>query len=202
MKRLVIASLLATGVLGAQAQAFYQNQTLYQNQTPYQNQNQNLSQDPNQVVTFTDNARVRGVDPQYENVSVPRNECRSQWINEDRRGVGDGQGRNYGGAVLGGLAGGVLGNQVGGGRGKQAATVVGAVVGAMTGDHFANRDQRVNNDYGQREVQNCRTVYDTQSRLSGYRVAYEYRGQLYNTFMRNNPGNNLQVRVSVDPIER
>ena len=196
MKRLVIASLLATGVLAVQAQTPYQY--------PYQNQNQvqNLSQDPNQVVTFTDNARVRGVDPQYENVSVPRNECRSQWINEDRRGVSDGQGRNYGGAILGGLAGGVLGNQVGGGRGKQAATVVGAVVGAMTGDHFANRDQRVNNDYGQREVQNCRTVYDTQSRLSGYRVAYEYRGQLYNTFMRNNPGNSMQVRVSVDPIER
>lgn len=200
MKRLVIASLLATGVLGAQAQTPYPYP--YQNQTLYQNPNQIQSQTPNQVVTFTDNARVRGVEPQYENVSVPRNECRSQWINEDRRGVGDRQGRNYGGAILGGLAGGVLGNQVGGGRGKQAATVVGAVVGAMTGDHFANRDQRVDNDYGQREVQNCRTVYDTQSRLTGYRVAYEYRGQQYNTFMRNHPGNNLQVRVSLDPIER
>lgn len=200
MKRLVIASLLATGALAVQAQTPYQYP--YQNQSQSQIQNQSLSRDPNQVVTFTDNARVRGVDPQYENVSVPRNECRSQWINEDRRGVSDGQGRNYGGAILGGLAGGVLGNQVGGGRGKQAATVVGAVVGAMTGDHFANRDQRVDNDYGQREVQSCRTVYDTQSRISGYRVAYEYRGQLYNTFMRNNPGNNLQVRVSVDPIER
>ena len=175
MKRLVIASLLATGLLGAQAQA--------------------------QAVTYTDNARVRSVDPQYENISVPRNECRSQWINEDRRSGGERQGRQYGGAILGGLAGGVLGNQVGGGRGKQAATVVGAVLGAMTGDHFANQDQRGEYEYGQREVQNCRTVYDTQSRITGYRVAYEYRGQHYNTLMRSDPGNSLQVRVSVDPIE-
>ena len=80
MKRLVIASLLATGLLGAQAQA----------------------------VTYTDNARVRSVDPQYENISVPRNECRSQWINEDRRSGGGRQGRQYGGALLGCLAGGAL----------------------------------------------------------------------------------------------
>ena len=53
----------------------------------------------------------------------------------------------------------------------------------------------------QREVQTCHTVYDTQSRITGYRVAYEYRGQHYNTLMRSNPGNSLQVRVSVDPIE-
>ena len=39
-------------------------------------------------------------------------------------------------------------------------------------------------------------------RVTGYRVAYEYQGQHYTTFMRTNPGNSLQVRVSVDPIER
>ena len=45
MKRLVIASLFASACIGAQAQ------------------------------TFTDHARVRSVEPQVENISVPRNEC-------------------------------------------------------------------------------------------------------------------------------
>ena len=38
-----------------------------------------------------------------------------------------------------------------------------------------------------------------QTRITGYRVIYDYRGQQYTTMMRENPGANLQVRVSVDP---
>src|SRR5206468_255811 len=44
--------------------------------------------------TYTDNARVIGVEAQYENVSVPRQECRSDWVSEARP-VGR---RDYGGA--------------------------------------------------------------------------------------------------------
>ena len=183
MKRLAIASLLATGLLGAHAE------------------------------TYTDNARVRSAEPQYENINVPREECRSQWINErsSRRGE-EPQARQYGGAIVGGLAGGVLGHQIGGGTGKDAATALGVVLGALTGDRLANRDQRgqyANGQYDdgqyesvQREVKRCRTVNDTQTRLTGYRVAYEYRGQHFTTFMRTNPGNSLPVRVSVDPIDQ
>src|SRR5213075_2995774 len=72
--------------------------------------------------TYTDNARVLGVEPQFENVSVPRQECRSDWVNEARP-VGR---RDYGGAVVGGLAGALLGNQVGRGHGREAATAAGA----------------------------------------------------------------------------
>jgi len=182
MKRLVIASLFATTLLGAQAQS------------------------------FTDNARVRSAEPQYETVNVPRNECSSQWINEDRRGAYQTQDRQqdrqYGGAIVGGLAGGVLGHQIGGGSGKDAATALGVVLGAITGDRFENRDQRPQySQYpqyqdGQREVQRCRTVYDPQSRINGYRVTYEYRGQQYTTVMRSNPGYNLPVRVTVQPMEQ
>jgi uncharacterized protein YcfJ len=178
MKRLAIASLLATGLLGAQAQ------------------------------TFTDNARVRSAEPQYENINVPREECTSRWIEErNHRSSDTRQERGYGGAIVGGLAGGVLGNQIGGGRGKDAATVLGAVLGAMTGDRLENRDQRSQYDNGQyesaqREVKRCRTVYDTQTRITGYRVTYDYRGQQYTAFMRSNPGYSLPVRVSVEPIEQ
>ena len=147
-----------------------------------------------QADTFVDNARVRNVEPQYENVTVPRQECTNQWVNETRRAD-----RDYGGAVIGGIAGALLGNQVGGGHGREAATAVGAVVGAMAGDNIANRDRAVRYD-GQREVMACRTVQDVQPRLTGYRVDYEYRGQSYSTFMREQPGATLRVRVSVDPV--
>lgn len=178
MKRLVIASLCATALLGAHAE------------------------------TYTDHARVRSAEPQHENISVPRNECRSHWINERSSGYdSEPQARQYGGAIVGGLAGGVLGHQVGGGRGKDAATALGVVLGAITGDQLQNRDPRgqynnVQYENAQREVQRCRTVYDTQTRITGYRVDYEYRGQHYSTVLRENPGTSLAVRVSVDPIER
>jgi uncharacterized protein YcfJ len=184
MKRIVITSLFASALLGAQAQ------------------------------TFTDNARVRSAEPQYENVSVPRNECSSHWVPDNGGRVSTerqtGQDRQYGGAIVGGLAGGILGHQVGGGSGKDAATALGVVLGAMAGDQLQNRDARSPYDNGrydnggyetaQREVQRCRTVYDAQTRITGYRVSYDYRGQSYTTFMRNNPGNSLPVRVSVEPI--
>lgn len=156
-----------------------------------------------QAQTFNDTARVRTVNPKYENVSVPRNECTNQWVTEQQPVASS---RNYGGLALGGIAGAVLGNQVGGGRGRQAATALGAVVGALAGEQLANQ-----NTFGggyqqasplqQREVQSCRTVNDVQSRLTGYQVEYEYRGQVYSTVTRENPGRTLPVRVSVSPVD-
>ena len=35
----------------------------------------------------------------------------------------------------------------------------------------------------------------------GYQVEYEYRGQIYSTVTRENPGRTLPVRVSVAPVE-
>jgi uncharacterized protein YcfJ len=175
MNRLAIASLLAAGALGAAGV---------------------------QAETFVDNARVRSVEAQYENASVPRTECRNQWVQEGRRA--DSQ-PNYGGAVLGGVAGAIVGNQVGGGHGREAATAVGAVVGAFTGDRLANGDRWDRRGEWRdeaREVRQCWTVNDVQPRLTGYRVNYEYRGQHYATVLRENPGPNLQVRVSVDPVQR
>jgi uncharacterized protein YcfJ len=184
MKRLITASLFASALLGASAQ------------------------------TFNDNAHVRSAEPQYENVSVPRNECTNHWVDE-RAGHGgherqnqDQQDHSYGGAIIGGLAGGAIGHQIGGGAGKDAATALGVVLGAITGDRMENNHEaRPQYDNGpvettQREVRRCRTVYDTQARITGYRVTYDYHGQTYATLMRTNPGSNLPVRVTVDPIDQ
>jgi uncharacterized protein YcfJ len=152
-----------------------------------------------QAHSYTDNARVVGVEAQYENVSVPRQECRNDWVTEARPAGG----RNYGGAVVGGLAGALLGNQVGRGHGREAATAVGAVVGALTGDNIANRG-RWEQPYQPvaHEVTSCRTVSDVQSRVVGYRVDYEYRGQRFSTLMHDEPGAFVPVRVSVEPVGR
>ncbi|HSC65921.1 MAG TPA: glycine zipper 2TM domain-containing protein [Caldimonas sp.] len=151
-----------------------------------------------QAHTYTDNARVIDVEAQYENVTVPRQECRSEWVSEAQPAR-----RNYGGVVVGGLAGALIGHQVGRGHGREAATAVGAVVGALTGDNIANRtrwEQPV--EPAAREVTSCRTVSDVQPRLVGYRVDYEYRGQRFSTLMQDNPGAFVPVRVSVEPVGR
>ncbi len=169
MKRLSLFCLLATGVIGLHAE------------------------------TFIDNARVRSVDPQYENVAVPRNECSSRWVNETRQVAGFGQ--QYGGTIVGGVAGALLGNQVGRGHGREAATALGAVVGAFAGDRLSNGNFQDQYQQVPREVTQCRTVSDVQARLTGYRVNYDYHGQTYTTLMRENPGSSLAVRVSVEPVQ-
>ena len=167
MKRIALLALLATGTVAVQAQ------------------------------TFVDRARVQDVQPQYETVQVPRQECTSQIVQEAQPVAGE---RGYGGAIIGGVAGGILGNQVGKGHGREAATAAGAVIGAIAGDRIANQNQP-QYEQAQREVRNCRTVHDVQQRLVGYRVTYEYQGHQYTTMMREQPGRSLPVRVSVLPIE-
>ena len=167
MKRAALLALLATGTVAVQAQS------------------------------FVDRARVQQVEPQYESVQVPRQECTSQVVNEAQPVAAN---RSYGGAIIGGVAGGILGNQVGKGHGKEAATAAGAVIGAITGDRIANNQPQAY-AYQPREVRSCRTVNDVQQRLTGYRVTYEYRGQEYTTVTREQPGRTLPVRVSITPME-
>lgn len=166
MKRLALLSLLATAAVASQAQS------------------------------FVDNARVQSVEPQYESVQVPREECTSQWVTEPQPVAG-----GYGGVILGGLAGGILGNQVGKGHGREAATAVGAVIGALAGDRIANGSAPAQQPLAQREVQSCRTVYDQQQRLTGYRVTYDYRGHQSTIVTREQPGQTVPVRISVTPVE-
>jgi uncharacterized protein YcfJ len=151
-----------------------------------------------QADAFIDRARVQSVEPQYDSVQVPRQECTSQWVTESRPASG---GTNYGGAIIGGVAGAVIGNQVGKGHGKEAATAVGAVVGAMAGDRMANNNNTGSYETAQREVRNCRTVHDVQNRLTGYRVTYEYRGHVGTMITHEQPGSTVPVRVSVTPAD-
>jgi uncharacterized protein YcfJ len=148
---------------------------------------------------FEDYARVRDVDPQYEKVNVPRKECYSDYEPEsryERRG-----GRSLVGPLIGGVAGGLLGAQVGGGSGKVAAAAAGAAVGAIVGDRLSDRG-RGHDEYYEREVRRCRMVDNWESRISGYRVVYEYAGHEYTTVLPYDPGRKLAVNVSVTPADQ
>ncbi len=101
--------------------------------------------------------------------------------------------RSAAGAVIGGVAGGVLGHTVGKGGGKLAATVVGAIAGTVVGDRLDNQDATPTTQ----QVQRCHTVREQQDQLVGYRVTYEYAGKQYSTRMARDPGDRVELQISV-----
>lgn len=148
-----------------------------------------------QAQDFEDFGRVVRVQPRVEQIRMPRQECRTEYVQvpvEQQRGVG--------GGIVGGLVGGLLGNQVGSGSGRVAATAAGAIAGAMVGDRAENNN-RLQGAVQEQAVRQCRTVDAYESRTAGYDVTYEFRGQTYTTLMNRDPGNRVRLRVSVQPID-
>ncbi len=147
-----------------------------------------------QGTDFEDFGRVVRVQPRVEQIRMPRQECRTDYVQVPVQ-----QERGAGGGIVGGIVGGLLGNQVGSGSGRVAATAAGAIAGAMVGDRAENN----NRPQGVQEqaVRQCRNVDAYESRTNGYDVTYEYRGQTYTTLMNRDPGNRVRLRVSVQPID-
>lgn len=141
---------------------------------------------------FEDYAKVISTTPQVEQFNQPRQECRTEYVQVQRQPQ-----RSAGGAIIGGLAGGALGSQVGGGHGKTAATAVGAIAGALIGDRIDN-DQEAPLT-AEQPVRRCTMVDQWQSRTTGYRVNYEYRGRTYTTDMPYDPGNRVKLQVTLTP---
>ena len=161
---------------------------------------------------YQDYARVKNVTPEYQRVNSPQQDCRNEYIRDSNyeghrrdRSTSD---RSYTGTVVGGVTGALLGSRFGKGKGSTAATAVGAIAGAVIGDKvaanggiFASNDDYRDRDHDShgREVQRCRTVDHYENRLTGYRVVYEYAGRNYTTVMKNQPGRQIPVQVSVVP---
>lgn len=146
---------------------------------------------------YVDQARVVSITPEYDRVSTPRQECYDEY--ETGRPYNRSGDRSYGGSVIGGITGAIVGNQIGGGHGKEAATALGAITGAIIGDRMQNRNN--SETWEPRTARHCRNIEQWENRVAGYRVVYEYGGRRYAAMMPNNPGNYVQVRVSVDPYE-
>jgi len=146
---------------------------------------------------IVESARVHSSTPVYAEVQVPRTECTTQTVVAETPAQSDKP--NLVGAGLGAVAGGLLGHTVGGGNGNTAATAVGAVAGAFVGNDLAKRSANSHAERAPAEVKNCKTVKETQNRLVGYRVRYEYHGHEFESIVRSNPGSTLPVSLSVTP---
>ena len=146
-------------------------------------------------------APVIKVEPlvRYVRVETPIREC---WDEEEyyparRHGPGV-----TAATIVGGIIGGVIGHQFGSGRGQDAMTVVGTLAGsAIAGERARARQARGPHETHSRTVERCNTRYETheEERIDGYRVTYEYNGQIYTTHMDRDPGKQIKVRVSVSP---
>jgi uncharacterized protein YcfJ len=142
-------------------------------------------------------ARVVDAQPVYETVRYPVEQqvCWDEqvWRREPAA-------RSVTPVIVGSIIGGVIGNQFGGGNGKVALTAAGAVLG---GSIAADVSQRRNPDgYYAVTEKRCtvETDWQTEQRIVAWDVTYKYRGDLYQTRLRDRPGDRIRVRVQVDPL--
>lgn len=139
-------------------------------------------------------APVVDVEPIYvtERVPVEREICWDE-IHRPRP-----QGGSATGTIAGAILGGVIGNQFGGGSGKKALTVAGAVLGASIGYDASRRSAHAWPQGDQR----CEIQVDYEERRvpDGYRVFYEYNGEVHETRMPYPPGERIRLRVTAVPV--
>lgn len=166
---------------------------------------------------FVDYARVTSVTPVYENVikSVPVEQCWNERVYQRHSGYDrhNYQRASATPALLGAIIGGALGNELGHRkRNKQIGVAVGGLLGASIGsdigrqqsrdrgDRYSHRDHDTSQSY--QLVERCGVQHEQyeESVITGYEVAYRYRGNEYTTITDKHPGDKLQVRVKVTPV--
>jgi uncharacterized protein YcfJ len=101
--------------------------------------------------------------------------------------------------VLGAVIGGAVGGAIGDNSGHQGII---ATAGALLGGAIG-RDQAHRRSSQTRYVteQRCATDYELRDReeVTGYRVGYEYGGNIYYTQTRQQPGSSIQLGVVLQP---
>jgi uncharacterized protein YcfJ len=134
-------------------------------------------------------ARVVSVQPVSRTVSEPREICQDVEVVQQAPVRDQHQ---IAGTVIGGVIGGVIGNQIGDGDGRKIAKVAGAIGGAYAGNKVQERIQK------SRTVttieKKCETVYESREVPDGYRVTYEWEGEIRTVKMDSDPGDRLPVR--------
>lgn len=127
--------------------------------------------------------------------------------------------RTYSGgdAIIGGIIGGVIGNQLGkrGGRGaRNGATVAGAIVGSVIANEArgsdvsrhrredqTNQNRQPTRTTSTQPVEKCRETMHTtyEQRIQAYDVTYQYRGKTFTARMKRDPGDQIELQVSIAP---
>ncbi|MFT4749014.1 MAG: hypothetical protein ACI9E4_000686 [Pseudohongiellaceae bacterium] len=146
-------------------------------------------------------AQVLNSTPIYRivEISEPREQC---WEEERVIERSSRRGDSNTPVIVSTILGGAIGNAVGSKKSNQR---VGAVLGAVLG-HAIGRDIVRGSD-DQREqtvetVESCETVYEQvqEERLIGYKVTYLYQGQERSVRADGDPGEQIKVRISVEPV--
>lgn len=143
---------------------------------------------------FADRAKVVSSTPVYERINEPRRECRTEYRSYEERSYRNDN--NTGNAVLGAIVGGLVGSTIGKGTGRVAASAVGAATGAVIGDRWNDRDGGYTTTRT-RPVETCRMIDSFRDEVVGYDVIYRYQGKEFSTRLPYNPGEWLDVNVSV-----
>lgn len=154
-----------------------------------------------QAETSYEYAQVVESQPIYRVVAVstPQEQCWEEEIAVDRY---DRRNRSNTPLLVSTLIGGAIGNAIGHNKSNQR---VGAVLGAMLGHSIGRDIIRHNNQPAVREyqtVQRCNTVYQQheEERLVGYNVTYLYNGEEYSVRTDSDPGDQIRIRISVQPV--
>lgn len=143
--------------------------------------------------TRYDYAKVINVNPVYQYVTVKQPVEQCYPVQQTHRYTSNQRERTQS-TIAGAVIGGVIGNVIGDNR---ASTVTGAIIGGAIGNH-SQKPQ-----YSSPVTQHCETHYEPAKKvrkIRGYNVKYRYRGEAYNTFMDQHPGNKVKVSVKVSPV--
>ena len=142
-----------------------------------------------------DKAKVVRATPLYETVRYPVDEqiCWEEQVWRQSR-------PSAAPTVVGAIIGGVVGNQIGHGDGKAIATVAGVAIGGVVGHQVARKHHR-RGGYPVNETRcEVQRNWRTEQQITGWDVAYKYRGQVYHTRMPEKPGKRILVQVNAVPV--
>jgi len=182
MKRILVAGLMA--VLVSASAAFAKNARHFTGNS------------------YTDSVRVTHVQPIYRlvEVSSPQRECYQEEVYRPSRSSSAHE-NNAVGMIVGGALGGALGHNISRHH-RDTATIAGAVIGSAIGHDVVGKRHRERH-YTQGYEERCHTVTERRSeeRIDGYRVTYRYQGEIFTTWMDHDPGDRIQVRIHVTPVD-
>lgn len=206
MKNLQLNKTILTLALGVSIMATTATTNASYNNSSYGDEQGHYEYSSNDKIDY---AKVVHVDPITKNikVSTPVERC---WNKQVRNEYPRHKKHSHKNEIFGALIGAAVGNQVGkrssGRNGRDIATAVGAVVGGVIGNDIGKHKRQhrhQNNHSSYRTVKSCEVEQQVsyEEQVVAYNVRYKYRGQLYTTRMNQHPGNRIQVRVSVTPVD-
>ena len=103
--------------------------------------------------------------------------------------------------IFGAILGGLIGNQFGHGSGRDAMTLAGAALGNAVAKDTQRRNYPKRYYMALEDRCGINTEWRESERIIGWDVSYEYQGITYLTRMHDEPGERIQVRVNVEPVQ-